>query len=193
MSIQQFSVISPYSVLLTAIVVSMIVFGIILTVMGLLGRVKSIGFTFNNKYTFVIGGIVLVAVAIGLLFVYYEPSTITVGSGYMDVHFSGYSPDLPIPFLSGDKNITSNEVANAFVDQIGSGDFTLDKQSGLNLGTVNVGSFKLGNGATAYIASNNSTDLIIQLTNGQYIILGNSNTETLAASFSQNVYQLKTP
>ena len=99
----------------------------------------------------------------------------------------------PIPFLGGEKNVTSSEIVAAFVGQIGSGDFTLNKQSGANNGNTNVGIFTLGNGATAYVASTNSTDLIIQLKNGQYVILGTSNTDALAASFSQNVYPLKPP
>jgi len=104
----------------------------------------------------------------------------------------GFSPNLPsIPFVSGNKNVTSSEVSTAFVGQVGSGDFTLDKQYGTNVGNINVGVYKLGNGATAYVASTNSTDLIIQLNSGQYLILGNSNTDALAASFSQNVYPLK--
>lgn len=125
---------------------------------------------------------------------FYAPSTVTVGSGYINVQFSGFSPNLPgIPFVSGNKNVTSSEISTAFVGQIGSGDFTLDKQYGANAGNINIGLYKLGNGATAYVASTNSTDLIIQLNNGQYVILGTSNTDALATSFSQNVYPLKSP
>jgi hypothetical protein len=110
------------------------------------------------------------------------------------VQFSGFSPSSPFtPFANGNKNVTSNEIASAFVGQIGSGDFTLTKQQGTDLGNTNVGVYKLGNGATAYVASTNSTDLIIQLNSGQYVILGTSNTNALAASFSQNVYQIKSP
>jgi len=49
----------------------------------------------------------------------------------------------------------------------------------------------LGNGKTAYVVSNNSTDLIIQLDGGKYVILGTSDTNALVASFSQSVYPLK--
>ena len=48
----------------------------------------------------------------------------------------------------------------------------------------------LGNGDTAYVVSNNSTDLLIQLNSGEYVILGTSNTNALATSFSQSVYPL---
>lgn len=194
-STQQFTMQASYSVVLTAIVVGIIAVGVIFIVLGVLGKFRAIGISIlNGKYGGIIGGIILIALALGLFFVYYAPSTITVGSGYVNVQFAGFSPNLPfIPFLSGNKNITTSEIANAFVGEIGSGDFSLDKQSGFNLGNVNVGVFTLGNGATAYVASNNSTDLIIQLNNGQYVILGTSNTNVLAASFSQNVYPLKSP
>jgi hypothetical protein len=99
----------------------------------------------------------------------------------------------PIPFVGGEKNITASEITSAYVSQIDSGGFKLDKQYGLNYGSTNVGLYKLGNGATAYIASTNSTDLIIQLKTGEYVIVGNSNTDALARSFSQNVYELKPP
>jgi hypothetical protein len=64
--------------------------------------------------------------------------------------------------------------------------------SSLNSGG-NVGIFRtftLGNGKTAYVISNNSTDLIIELNSGKYVILGTSDTNALATSFSQSVYQL---
>ncbi len=195
MAVEQFTVQAPYSLVVTAIVVGFIAVGAIFIVLSMLNRVKSLGFTMlNNRYTIIIGGVVLIAIALGVFFVYYMPSTVTVGTGYMDVQFAGFSPNAPnIPFISGNMNVTSNEIVSAFVGQVGSGDFTLDKQGGLNLGATNVGVFTLGNGATAYVASNNSTDLIIQLKNGQYLIIGTSNTEALATSFSQNVYSLKPP
>ena len=68
---------------------------------------------------------------------------------------------------------------------------TLSKQHGTNYDHFNVGVFTLGNGATAYVISNNSTDLIIQLTSEKYLVLGTSNTNALATSFSQSVYKLK--
>lgn len=181
---------APYNVVLTAIVVGIIAVGVIFIVLGVLSKFRTIGISLlNNKYGGIIGGIVLIATALIASFVYYTPSTVTVGTGYVNVQFPFFSTLPPI----GDKNITSNQIASAFVGQIGLGDFSLDKQSGLNLGNVNVGVFTLGNGATAYVSSNNSTDLIIQLNNGQYLIIGTSNTQALAASFSQNVYQLKSP
>ena len=115
---------------------------------------------------------------------------ISCGPGYIDVHSGSFSF---IPFVNGDKHITSSEISNAFVGQIGSGNFTLHKQTGTSSGDTNIGIFTLGNGATAYVASTNSTDLIIQLKSGEYLIIGTSNTNALATIFSQNVYPLKSP
>ena len=167
--------------------------GVIFIILGVLDKkFNSIGYSLlNSKYGRIIGGIVLIALALITAFVvYYTPTEITVGTGYINVQFPIFSALPPI----GDKNITSNQIASAFVGQIGSGDFSLNKVSGFNCGNINVGVFTLGNGATAYVVSTNSTaDLIIQLNNGQYVILGTSNTNALATSFSQNVYQLKSP
>ncbi len=193
MSLEQFTVQAPYSIFVTIAVIVLIAVGAVLIIIGLSSRlriVKSIGYNLNNKYSVIIGGIVLIALVLGVFFLYYAPSTVTVGSGYINTQFSTLSP---IPFIGGEKNITSSQISNAFVGQIGSGNFTLNKQYGTNNGNTNVGVFTLGNGATAYLASTNSTDLIIQLNNGQYLILGTSNTDSLAKSFSQNVYPLKSP
>lgn len=168
--------------------------GVIFIILGVLDKkFNSIGYSLlNSRYGRIIGGIVLIALALITAFVvYYTPTEITVGTGYINVQFPIFSALPPI----GDKNITSNQIASAFVGQIGSGDFSLNKVSGFSDGgNVNVGLFTLGNGATAYVVSTNSTaDLIIQLNNGQYVILGTSNTTALATSFSQNVYPLKSP
>ena len=197
MSIEQFTVQAPYSVFITILVIILIAFGAVLILSffsnKLLRALSSVslsgGYT-GNKYAYATIGIVLIVLAGGLSYYWYAPSTVTVGSGYINTQFSSLSP---IPFIGGEKNVTSSEISTAYVGQIGSGNFTLNKQYGNNLGDTNIGVFTLGNGATAYVASTNSTDLIIQLKNGQYVILGTSNTDALAASFSQNVYPLKPP
>jgi hypothetical protein len=199
MALEQFTVQPPDSMLITIPVGVLIALGAFLVVTGfsrrLLEAVSSFSFGhMANKYVAVVAGIVLIVLGGGLLCVWYTPSTVTVDSGYMNVQFSGVSPDLPgVPFVSGNKNVTSDEIADAFVGQVGSGDFTLDKQYGSNAGDVNVGVFTLGNGATAYVATVNATNLIIELNSGQYVIVGNSNTQALADSFSQNVYPLNVP
>jgi len=188
MSLEEFNVQAPYSGIVTVIVICFIAFGAILVALGVFNKVRYFGYSLlNSKYTCVIGGTVLILTALGLSFVYYAPSTITVGNGYINVQFAAFSTIPPI----GAKNITSSQISSAFVSQIGSGVFDLNKQNGINNGDTNVGVFTLGNGATAYVASTNSTDLIIELKNGQYVILGTSNTEGLAASFAQHVFALK--
>jgi hypothetical protein len=92
---------------------------------------------------------------------------------------------------AGNINFPANSVASAYVGPIGSGNLTLSKQHGTNYDDFNVGIFTLGNGMIAYVVSNNSTDRIIQLNTGEYVILGTSNTNALALSFSQSVYPLK--
>ena len=114
--------------------------------------------------------------------------SLSCGSGYIDVDSSSFSL---IPFVDGDKHVTSSEISTAFVGEIGAGNFTLDKQHGTSYGDTNVGVFTLGNGATAYVASTNSTDLIIQLKNGEYLTVGTQNKDAFASIFSQNVYSLK--
>jgi hypothetical protein len=178
--------------------VGLIVAGAALSVLSLSSRmVKAISslslsgrFTGGNKFVYLTCGIVLIALALGTYFTFYAPSTVTVGSGYINVHFSTLSP---IPFIGGDKNVTSSEISTAFVGQVGSGNFSLNKLYGANAGDINIGVYRLGNGATADVASTNSTDLIIQLNSGQYVILGTSNTNALATSFSQNVYPINSP
>jgi hypothetical protein len=114
--------------------------------------------------------------------------SMSCGPGYLDVQSPSFSY---VPFVNGDKHVTSSEVSNAFVGQIGSGNFTLNKQHGTSEGNTNVGIFTLGNGATAYVASTNSTNIIIQLKSGEYVIIGTPNTNAYATIFSQNVYPLK--
>ena len=196
MSIEQFTVQAPYSIIVNITFIGLIALGAVLIILGLSSRLLkamhslSVGYTVNNKYVYVTMGIVIIALGGALSYYWAAPSTVTVGSGYINVQFSTLST---IPFIGGDKNVTSSEISTAYVGQIGSGNFTLDKLYGANAGDTNVGVYTLGNGATAYIASTNSTDLIIQLNSGQYIILGTSNTNALATSFSQNVYALKSP
>jgi hypothetical protein len=198
MSIEQFTVQPASNILVNIAFAGLIALGFVLIITSFSSRLlKAIkpfsSFSLSsriidNKYKFAVGGILTIALAGGSFFAFYAPSTVTVGSGYITVHFSTLSP---IPFIGGDKTVTSSEISTAFVGQIGSGNFTLDKLYGANAGDINTGVYTLGNGATAYIASTNSTDLIIQLNSGQYLILGTSNTNALATSFSQNVYPLQ--
>jgi hypothetical protein len=79
-------------------------------------------------------------------------------------------------------------VPEAYVGQMGSHNLTLSKQHGTNYDHYNVGVFTLGNGKTFYVVCNNSTDFLIQLDSGEYVILGTSDINKLATSFSQHIY-----
>jgi hypothetical protein len=191
---EQFIVQPLYDSEVALVVVALLAIGVVLLLACLLViRIKR-GSSYSDVYQvltlcFGIVGIALVCVS---GFLYYgthnSPSSmVTIGDGYINVestYFVGVG-------VNGDnKNVTSEEIAAAFVGQVGSGDFKLRKQHGLNYGDVNVGRYTLGNGATAYIASTSSTNLIIHLKSGQYLIVGNQDTQAIANSFSQNVYKL---
>ena len=191
MSVEQFTV-QPTFVIVLAIALAAV--GIIILAGGLFSRPLEAPKLFpygrvgvgrgTRRAAFIIAGIILIGTGVGLYALGGLPSTITVGSGYVNIQ----SP----PLGTGNINVTSSEIASAYVAQIGSGNLTLStRQWGVSIGNLNLGVFTLGNGKTANVVSNNPTDLIIQLNNGQYLILGTSNTTALASSFSQNVYPPK--
>ena len=167
----------------TIALVALVVTGAVLLLLALTTgrRAKTIRGTF---IALMIIGIVVIGLGVWLFFASNTPSTITVGSGYVNIQSPSFNG-------AGNMNITANKIASAYVGQIGSGNLTLAKQHGTNYDHFNVGVFMLGNGKTAYVVSNNSTDLIIQLDSGKYVILGTSDTNALVASFSQSVYPLK--
>ena len=191
MAIEQFTI-QPTFVIVLAIALAAA--GIIILVTGLFVRMWDAPKPFSygrvgvgkvtRRWAFIIGGIILIGTGVGLYALGGMPSTITVGSGYVYIQST--------PLGTGNFNITSSEIASAYVAQIGSGNLTLStRQWGVSIGDLNLGVFTLGNGKTANVVSDNPTDLIIQLNNGKYVILGTSNTAALASSFSQNVYPLK--
>ena len=181
MSVEQFTI-QPSSSLGLIALAALVGTGVALLVLAIVTgrRAKTIRTTF---LALVIIGILIIAGGIWLFFAINTPSTITVGSGYLSIQSPGFGG-------AGNMNITSSQIVSAYIGQIGSGNLTLSKQHGTNYDHFNVGIFTLGNGNTAYVVSNNSTDLIIQLNSGEYVILGISDTNALATSFSQSVYPL---
>ncbi|MCL2288339.1 MAG: hypothetical protein FWC33_04080 [Candidatus Bathyarchaeota archaeon] len=151
------------------------------------GKIVGYGIGIDSKYGLAILGITLIVVGglcYGLVFaVSSSPAVVTVGEGYINVK-TGFAG------VGNNKNATSEEIVTAFVGQLGSGNFSLHRQSGTSFGDTNIGRYMLGNGATAYIASTNSTNLIIELKDGTYIIVGNQDTQTIVNNFSQNVHSL---
>lgn len=182
MVIEQFTIQTGFGIIPMAI---MVVTGAFLLVLAFAtGRhAKRVRQTFA---ILIIIGIAVIGLGVWLYFAIDTPSTITVGSGYVSINSPSFSG-------AGNLNVTSSEITSAYVGQIGSGNLTLSsRQHGTSNADFNVGVFTLGNGRTAYVVSNNSTDLIIQLDTGEYVILGTSNTDALATSFSQSVYTLPT-
>ncbi len=160
MSVEQFTI-QPSSSIGTIALIILVATGIALLVLALTTgrRAKTVRRTF---IALLVIGIAVIGLGIGLFHATSIPSTITVGPGYVIIQSSSFNG-------AGNLNITSNQIAFAFVGQIGSGNLTLLKQHGTNYDHFNVGIFTLGNGATAYVVSNNSTDLIIQLNSGEYV------------------------
>jgi hypothetical protein len=181
MPVEQFTV-QPSSILGLIALIVLVVTGMSLILLALVfgRRAKTIRRTF---VALIIIGVATMGIG---AWIYYEattPSTITVGSGYVSIRSPGF-------FGAGDRNVTTDKIASAYVGQLDSGNLTLSKQHGTNYDDFNVGIFTLGNGRTAYVVSSNSTNLIIQLDNGEYVILGTSNTDALVTSFSQSVYAI---
>jgi hypothetical protein len=182
MSVEVFTVQPPADIGILPLVILVITGVIILVLSFATGRrAKMVRQTF---VIMVIMGIALIGLGVWLYYSTQVNSTITLGSGYMSIQSSSFGG-------TGDMNITTGEITDAYIAHIGSGNLTLSKQHGSNLGNYNVGVFTIGNGATAYVVSNNSTDLIIHLNTGNYLILGTSNTNALALGFSQLVYPIQ--
>jgi len=185
MSVEQFTV-QPSASLATSIALILVVTGIVVLLLAFFTgrRSKRVRATF---VAMLVIGLVTTGFGVFSFFDFSSPSTITVGTGYVSIQSSGFGG-------AGNLNVTSDKILSAHVGQIGSGNFSLQiRQHGTSYNNVNIGVYTLGNGKTATVVSENSTDLIIQLTNGQYLILGTSNTSTLATIFSEKVYPLKSP
>jgi hypothetical protein len=181
MSTEQFTV-HPSSILGLIALIFLVITGIALLLLAFLTgrRAKTIRRTF---VALIIMGLAIIGLGVWMYYETNMPSTITVGSGYVSIHSSGF-------FGAGDRNVTTDQIASAYIGQLGSGNLTLSKQHGTNYDDFNIGIFTLGNGQTAYVVSSNSTDLIIQMNSGEYVILGTTNTSALATYFSQSVYAI---
>jgi hypothetical protein len=182
MSVEEFAVQPPSNLGLIPLVV-LVVIGAALIILSLAtGRhAKTVRKTF---VVLIIIGLAVIGLGIWLYFSTTAPSKIAIGPGYVSVNSPSFTG-------TGNLNFTSSEITSAYVARIGSGNLTLSKQHETNYDDFNVGVFTLGNGDTAYVVSNNSTDLIIYLNTGDYVMLGTLNTDALASSFSQSVYPLQ--
>lgn len=130
-------------------------------------------------FTLVVLGILVFAGT--YLFVEYrvdQPATITVGNGYLQVSSA----------QTGNVNVTSSQIVKAYVAQIGSGNLSLTREHGLDNGVDKFGVYLMGNGHTAYVVSSVPKDLILKLTSGSYVIVGNSNLTSMVTLFNEEVY-----
>lgn len=137
----------------------------------------------NSVSVILIMGILSAGIIIGGVFLQKNantPATVEIGNKFIQIDSSE----------TGRINVTSSQISNAYVAQIGTGNLTLSRQHGLSNSVDNFGVFTLGNGATAYVISSVPTDLIIQLTSGKYMIVGNENLTEMVAVFSQNVFNV---
>lgn len=109
------------------------------------------------------------------------PVSIVVGNGYMQVSSS----------QTGTVNVTSNQISSAYVGSIGTGNMSIRKEHGLNNGVDYIGVFSIDHGKTADVITDNFTsDLIVQLNTGNFVIvgIGGTNFTTMVSLFSQEVY-----
>ena len=105
-------------------------------------------------------------------------NTVTVGHGYVAINAH---------FL-GKKNYSSSDFKYAFMENLNSGNVTLKvRTEGTSFGNVNEGYYTTSSGATAYVVSDNVTDVVALLSSGIYLIIGTNNTQAFASYFSSNV------
>ncbi len=190
MSIEQFTV-QPTSIVLMIVTVGVLALGTLLFAAGFSRRLRETIANYSlkahpseNRFIYLIVGALVIGIGITIFAATCIPSTITVGSGYVSFQSMDF-------FGAGSMKIASGQIANAYIGQLGQGDLKISRTFGTSDGNINLGLFTLANGKTAHVITNNQTSLIIELNTGDYVILGTSDTEALAASFSQNVCSLK--
>jgi hypothetical protein len=190
-SIEQFTV-QPTSLILTIIPILLIALGAVMVAAGFSKKLLHVLVTYSlksrpieNRWVYLIVGILIIGLGTGIYVMNSIPSTITVGNQYVSYQSSYLG--------AGSMTINSDQIANAYIGQLGQGNLTMTRTFGTSAGNVNIGLYALGNGKTAHVVTNNKTSLIIELKNSEYVILGTSDIEAFTESFSQNVYQIKSP
>ncbi len=162
-----------------------IAIGIIVILLGVFSKKKNENTRGikNTFYTTILVGSAVVIIGIVLFFLLTIPYTVKIGNGY--IYVSGSSID------GGSVNVTSNEIESAYIGNIETGNLTLSvRTDGTSIGNINAGSFLLSNNDKAYVASENSTDVIMKLKDGSYLIVGNNDTDALSAIISKYVYNV---
>lgn len=191
MSAEQF-VVQQTSIVLTVIPIILIVLGAVLLSAGFSKKLAHVLATYSlkarpteNRYVYLITGAIVIGVGAVIFMGNALPSTITVGDQYVSYQSS---------FLgAGSMTIPSDQIVDAYIGQLGQGNLTMSRTFGTSSGDINIGIFRLGNGKTAHVLTNNQTSLIVELKDNTCLILGTSDTYALAESFSQNVYPITSP
>ena len=112
MSVEQFTV-QPSSSIGTIALIVLVVTGVALLILALTTgrRAKTVRRTF---IALLVIGIVVIGLGVGLFYATSSPSTITVIPGYVSIQSPSFNG-------AGNLNVTSNQIASAYVGQIGSG------------------------------------------------------------------------
>lgn len=190
-SVEQF-VVQQTSIVLTVIPIILIVLGVVMVGAGFSKKLLHVLVTYSlkarpieNRYVYLILGIIIIGIGSTIYVTSSLPSTITVGPNQVSYQSS---------FLgAGSMTIASDQIADAYIGQLGQGDLRMSRTFGTSSGSLNIGLFALANGKTAHVVTNNPSSLVIELKNGEYVILGISDMDALTASFSRYVYPLSSP
>ncbi len=127
---------------------------------------------------------ILLFPGVTFIMVHPNPSTITVGAGYIAIKGNAF----------GSQNYTSSDIETAFVGNTVTGNITLARRdNGLASGYIDEGRFTLSNGATAYVITANATHaaLFVKTTSSVWLVLGTNNTNSLVSVFSSDVMQVQ--
>lgn len=133
-------------------------------------------------------GIVVSLLAGGALaanFLNPNPPAITIGQGEVSINTQ-------VPGV-GAMSFSSADMKEAYVQSMGSGVLaSMSKEIGTNMGDYNVGTFVLGNGATAYVVTDAANNVVVALNDGSYLVLGppSNNFTGFVNLFSEDVMQV---
>ena len=176
MSVEQFTL-QPSSIIGTIALIILLVTGVSVLLLAITTgrRAKTIRRTF---FVLLVIGITVIGLGILLFFSSNTPSTITVGNGYVNIQSPSFDG-------AGNMNITANKIASAYVGQIGSGNLTLSNNMEPITATLTSGYLLLEMEKLRMLYPTILQIFVIQLTSGEYVILGTSNTNALSEGFAQ--------
>lgn len=129
-----------------------------------------------------VGIVLALLVGGGLAATFLNPSAPTIAVGPGQVSISAQ--------VIGTMSFQATDMKQACTQTVGSGLLaSMFKQSGTNYGNYNVGTYSLDNGATAYVVSDNPSNVVVELDSGLYLVLGppSSNFTGFVSYFSENV------